>query len=541
MTTFRTLTDAAPPLRPLQAGRRPRVDLLTWPVLGPFLKWRHARLALQIPVLLLAGLVLFDGFLGPQLAPKNLATTSVWLESRGLVALGLLIAGNFFCMACPFMLPRRAGRWLREHALGGGRQVPRFARNKWLAAVLLLLFFYSYEQFSLWASPWLTAWVAAGYFLVAFVVDTTFRGAAFCKYVCPLGQFNFFGSLVSPLEIKVRAPDVCTACQTKDCIAALPGKVARSAVAQPAFEEARGGSAPLRAGAGAPARRWTDERGCEMWLFQPAKVGNMDCTFCLDCVHACPHDNIGLIGRLPGRELWDDPYRSGVGRLGRRRDLTALLAVLVFAAFGSAFAMIKPVYALRDALAARLGLTSAAPVFTLTFLLAFILLPSLALLLAGLSGSRLTGRRTEPILDVIGRFVPGLVPLGAGMWLAHYGFHFMTGALTIVPVAQSFLADVGLFAGTVNWGLGPLVPLDWLFPIEAIFLYLGAFGSLVVTFQIARLVPGRARAATRGDVLRAALTWVILCLLLLGFGLWVMLQPMDMRGTMLMSGLRAGG
>ena len=31
-------------------------------------------------------------------------------------------------------------------------------------------------------------------------------------------------------------------------------------------------------------------RGCELALVQPRKVGNMDCTFCMDCVRACPHD-----------------------------------------------------------------------------------------------------------------------------------------------------------------------------------------------------------------------------------------------------------
>ena len=136
----------------------------------------------------------------------------------------LLVAGNLFCMACPFMLPRRFGRYVRERFLGGGRQVPRALRNKWLAVALIVVFFYVYEQFSLWASPWLTAWVAIGYFLTAFVVDTWFEGAAFCKYVCPLGQFNFFSSLVSPLEIKVREQDVCAACRTKDCILGEKGR-----------------------------------------------------------------------------------------------------------------------------------------------------------------------------------------------------------------------------------------------------------------------------------------------------------------------------
>ena len=185
-------------------ARSPRLDLLTWPVIGPFLKWRHARTAMQIPIFLLAGLMIFDGLVGPQLAPKNLATVGAWLHYRGLVVLTLLVAGNLFCMACPFMLPRQAGVWLRKRLGGEGRPPPKILRNKWLAIGLVVAFFFCYEYFSLWATPWWTAWVALAYFGIAFAVDTIFRGAAFCKYVCPLGQFNFFGSLISPLEMSTR-------------------------------------------------------------------------------------------------------------------------------------------------------------------------------------------------------------------------------------------------------------------------------------------------------------------------------------------------
>ena len=48
--------------------------------------------------------------------------------------------------------------------------------------------------------------------------------------------------------------------------------------------------------------------------FCRAKSSNMDCTFCLDCIHACPHDNIGILVGHPGAELWHDPSRSGIGR-----------------------------------------------------------------------------------------------------------------------------------------------------------------------------------------------------------------------------------
>src|SRR5262249_40107241 len=82
----------------------PSFDLLRTPLLGRFLKWQHARLALQIPLMALAGVVILDGLRGPQVGPMNLAGVLPWIHWRGLVILTLLAAGNFFCMACPFLL-----------------------------------------------------------------------------------------------------------------------------------------------------------------------------------------------------------------------------------------------------------------------------------------------------------------------------------------------------------------------------------------------------------------------------------------------------
>ena len=475
--------------------------------------------------------MIFDGLVGPQLAPKNLATVGAWLHYRGLVVLALLVAGNLFCMACPFMLPRQAGGWLRKRLGGEGRPLPRLLRNKWLAIGLLVAFFFCYEYFSLWATPWWTAWVALAYFAVAFVVDTIFRGAAFCKYVCPLGQFNFFGSLISPLEIKVRRPATCDACRTKDCI--QPAHI-RTAASRTAVSTAQ--QEPSDSVSSVPPWLSSGQRGCELWLFQPRKAGNMDCTFCLDCVHACPYDNVGLIARTPTSELWTDPYRSGIGRFSRRADLAALVVVLTFGAFLNAFNMIKPVHALQALLARSLNTTSSAPGLALVFVLGLIVLPA-ALLGAAALASRAWGQTGERrLVDNAMRYVYALVPLGFGMWLAHYSFHFLTGGLTIVPVIQSFLADVGLFGGKVQWGLGALVPSEWLFPIEAVLLYLGAFGSIVAAFQIARGRTPADEPAARRAILGAALPWILVVLLLLGFGLWIMLQPMEMRGTLQMVG-----
>ena len=192
---------------------------------------------------------------------KNLATVLTWVHFRGALVLVLLAAGNFFCLACPFMLVRNMARRFITPRFSW----PRVLRNKWLSVGLFALILFIYELFDLWASPWLTAWLIMAYFAAVLIIDGLFKHAVFCKFVCPIGQFNFAASLLSPMEVAVRDHEVCGGCHTKDCI--------------------RGQRQPH-------SDLVVIQRGCELALFQPLKAGNMDCTFCLDCVHACPHDNV---------------------------------------------------------------------------------------------------------------------------------------------------------------------------------------------------------------------------------------------------------
>jgi cytochrome c oxidase assembly factor CtaG len=455
-------------------------DLLRAPLLGRFLKWRHARLCLQLPLLLLAVLVIYDGFRGPQVGAMNLAGILPWIHWRGLIILGLLAAGNVFCMGCPFLVPRTLAR----HFLPAGWSWPRRLRSKWLAVFLISAFLWAYEALALWDRPRWTACLALGYFGAAFVVDSLFRGASFCKYLCPIGQFNFVQSLASPLEVKARDPAVCASCRTKDCI---------------------------RGRAGIP--------GCELHLFLPRKAGNMDCTACLDCVHACPHDNIGLIASPPGAELWNDRPRSGIGRFGRRRDIAALIVVLVFGAFANAAGMIGPIVEGEQRLALLAGVRSGFLATTMFYLLALVALPVLAIGGAA-TLSRRWGRLQAGTLQVATRYAYALVPLGFGMWLAHYCFHFLTSYDTAVPVAQRFAADLGLtWLGNPAWSGACCRPVtEWLLPLELLFLDTGLLLSLYAGY---RLAPS----------LKALAPWALLMVLLFAAGVWIVFQPMQMRGT----------
>ena len=474
------------PTKPSHAVAIGQFDLLSLPWIGQFLRARSGRRLMQGALLVIAFVVIADGLFGPQVSSANLAGVLPWTYWRIFVIIALLAAGNFFCMACPFTLFREFGRRLGLSQ----RSWPRALRSKWFGIVLLAIFFWAYEAFSLWDKPIWTAWLIINYFLVAFAIDALFSGASFCKYVCPIGQFQFVASLVSPLEVKVRKPDICASCKTHDCL--------------------RGNER---------------QRGCEMDLYLPRKSGNLDCTFCLDCVRACPHDNIGILAVAPSMDIVRDPQRSSVGRLSQRRDITALVLVFVFAAFANAALMVTPISSWRDHLAATLNLSSTLPVTSALF---FTLLLAPLILVGGsvMAGRAIAGIKV-PTHEMIGRFSLALVPLASAMWAAHYLFHFLLGWESVAPVFQRVLGDLGLAVASQSSSAGgnPLITMDHLRILQTILLDIGLLVTLYVGWRIARVHASKLRLA-----FGLMAPWGSVAFSVYAFGIWTCLQPMQMRG-----------
>ncbi len=458
--------------------------MLRWPGIGRFLRWRHGRVVGQLVLLSVALLMIYDGFTGPQFAPENIATNAAWLHYRGFVMLALLFAGNLFCMNCPFTLPRSLARRVSIR----GWRWPRALRNKWLALVLLFLFFFLYEWLDLWANPWLTAWVVVAYFAAAFVLEAMFSESPFCKYLCPLGTFNYIGSTISPLQITVTSQDVCRTCVGKECVN----------------------------GSHSADGTW-QMLGCGTELFAPQVHSNLDCTFCLDCARACPHENVALAARPLLAEL----RRPGVWP--RRWDVSLLVWLFAFASLSNAFGMTPPVYATGAWLAGVLNTGNEGLILFLIFGVLNLLLPlGMAILVASMS--RGLARAKEPLRVSLALFTPSLVPVGFAVWLAHYGFHFATGALGIVPALHSFLIDHGvmLFGDTPAWQLSSILPFSWLLPLQVLSVVLGFAGSVLVLGDIAR--------RERRDF-AAQLPWLLLLLGIAAAAVYLFTLPMEMRGT----------
>ncbi len=475
------------------AEKPSRWDLLAIPGIGTLLRQAATRRTLQTILLLTAGLIVLDGVLGPAISPINLAGVLPWIHWRGVLVLGLLVAGNFFCMACPFTLPRK----MAKHLLGGNRAWPAFLRSKWLAAGLLALFFWAYEALALWDSPWWTAWIVVTYFAASFVIDGFFRGAAFCKYVCPIGHFQFVASLVSPLQVAARDANVCATCTTHDCI---------------------------RGGPQGP--------GCQSDLFVPQKTNNLDCTFCLDCVRACPKDNVGLLAFVPTDQL----AATGDGtRLWQRRDLAALLLVFCSAAFVNAAWMIAPVVALEQSLMQSWSIENRPLLVGCGILLTLFAAPA-ALLWATAALSRVFApqRAGDSTLSALARsYLPAFVPLAFALWCAHYAFHLFTSAGTLFAAGNRMLAD---------WHFASLSEAaaacaccgeaaSWILPVEILLLDGGLCLSLFLAYRTAER-----QTDSSASALRAWSVWAVLLLALFALAVWILMQPMQMRGTLVLGG-----
>jgi ferredoxin len=342
--------------------------------------------------------------------------------------------------------------------------------------------FFLYEWLDLWRSPWLTAWVAVGYFVSAFALEALFEGSPFCKFICPLGAFNFAYSTASPLRIRAIDPDVCRRCAGKECV--------------------NGSSAVA---------------GCGTGLFVPAMRSSLDCTLCLDCARACPHGNVALALERPGLQIERGGWRE-------RPDLGFLAMSLAFMGLANAFGMTPPVYRWLEAVGRAPGTTSTAwPLLAVMGGLE-LALPAVAAWAAAGAGRALARDETSR-RRLLGRFGPSFVPLGLAIWLVHYQFHFLTGALAIVPVAHFFLVDHGLAGGVPDFSRAALVRPGALRALEVWGVAAGFLGSFALAYATGMRVYG-----TRARALRAAMPWILVLAALAAAASRVFGYPMEVRG-----------
>ena len=192
--------------------------------------------------------------------------------------------------------------------------------------------------------------------------------------------------------------------------------------------------------------------------------------------------------RSRAADLVRDGRRSSIGRLSQRLDVTAVAALVVTAAFVMAGVMVRPL---------------AAPA-----LLALLALPPVAIALLAAAPAALR--------EGCARSVLALVPLGLAMWAAHVIFHLVTGWRGLALSLQRAVADLGL-ASFPRW-VHASAPAGGVLGLELLLLDAG----LLVTLWVAWRIAGHAIARALPTVAVATVLWAT--------GVWILCQPMAMRG-----------
>jgi hypothetical protein len=200
--------------------------------------------------------------------------------------------------------------------------------------------------------------------------------------------------------------------------------------------------------------------------------------------------------------------------------------VFVFAAFANAAMMVGPISDWQEQLTSRMNLASTVPVTSVLFFFALILTPIILVCGSVLAGRAMAGIKA-PTRELIRRFSLALVPLAAGMWAAHFLFHFLVGWKSAWPVLERVVGNLGLAVATHQGSSGSSLGfgMDSVRVLQTLSLDIGLLATLYLGWRIARVYAPKLSLA-----FRMMAPWGSVAVVLYLLGVWICLQPMQMRG-----------
>lgn len=201
----------------------------------------------------------------------NFTTFVVWgLWWTAMIWVTFFI-GRAWCHICPLeLIMNVAERFGRRLAISQ-KLLPKAFRNGTLIILGYLVVQFSVAVFHIHRAPQGAAIFLISLAVIAFIFGFIFKYRSFCSYACPVGILLNCYSRNAPVELRIIDRITCDRCETKDC---------RSLKTY---------------------HRW-NQRGCPSLLNPPKLDSNKDCLLCLQCVKACPYDNI----RLGARKFFKD-------------------------------------------------------------------------------------------------------------------------------------------------------------------------------------------------------------------------------------------
>ncbi|MFQ5429524.1 MAG: YHS domain-containing protein [Phycisphaerae bacterium] len=465
-----------------------RFDLLSIRWIRAALRSRVFRFALQAVFVVAFLVIIAAGLFGNQNPAMNIAPILTWTIWWALLIVLILFAGKAWCYVCPWDAiagwAERCSFWKKaDEALSLGLRWPRIIRNISLATILFVGLTWIELGFGVTMRPRVTAYLAVAMLLMAVLSAMLFNRKSFCRYGCLVGRVSGLYALFAGTEVRPRKRDVCDRCRTKECV-----KGSETAY------------------------------GCPTFLYPGKLETNTYCIQCMECIQACPHDNLAVNLR---------PWGSDLAVEGRPRTDEAYLALLMLSITGfHGLTMTPGWHRFTEALRDRLDLGRVVG-FSLGMLL--LMLAPIAVYAGLVAISRWLGRRdgaARPLSyrDYFIRYAYALLPIALFYHIAHNLEHLlMEGPKVLALASDPFGWNWNLF-GTAHWTVPPMISLDKLWLVQVFLVLVGHVYSLWVAQKTSLRLFGSSRAA-----LRSQLPMLLGMIGFSVFSLWLLKQPMEMR------------
>ncbi len=463
-----------------------RVELTGNPFIKNALKSRYPQLAVFIVMLVGYIFAILAGLIGTPVGSHNFSIVFVWIAWWAIL---ILVAVPFFgrgwCAVCPIPLPgewiqrgavlspegkswssRRRGLDTQQALLDHRRRtetkwlnlrVPKMFRNIWLqnASFLLLALFSSV----LLTTPRITGIVLAAMLFAAIGLSMIFERRSFCRYLCPVGGFIGLYSQTAPIELRIKDKQACVKCEGKPCYNG-------------------------------------NEKGygCPWDVFPGGLTKNTYCGLCMECIRACPHDNIAINLR---------PFAADLAKPTSRMDEVFKTFIMLGSAMIYASVLLGPWGALKDA-AYRVG-TGAWFIYAVVFLaIVFGILPGF------FSLGLLKTKNNLPFKQRFASLSTALIPLGLMFWVAFSLSFVLTNASYILAALSDPLGLGWNLFGTANIAWQPMLTTI-LAPAQTLALVVG----LVWSARTAQ------RSAKEAGV--SSTSVIVYCFIVTSLMLWLLL------------------
>jgi hypothetical protein len=456
-----------------------RFDMFRIPGLKAWLKKPWFQLSLQLPVLFLFALVIAAGFFGDPSPERNIAPVLTWTIWWAWLVFLILFMGKLWCTACPWMA---VSDWIARSIGSYGIRWPGLLRNIWPATGLFVFLTWLELGYGVTEKPWLTA--AMGLVMLALAVGSVviFERKAFCRYACLVGRVSGLYSMFSSSELRAANRGACKGCVTKDCYRG-------NELGQP----------------------------CPTHQFLPTMDANTYCILCMECVKACPEDNVAWNARPFGSDL----VESVKPRIDEAYLAVIMLSMSAFHGLTMTLAWDKIVDAIDRATGA--GWLAAFSLGMIGMLvLPLVVYYGVCVLMKAFARDREHGAG-----EIFVRFAYSLLPIALFYHLAHNLQHiFFEGKKLIRAASDPFGHGWDLF-GTAHMPIDAVLPLHVGWGIQVSLILIGHVYGIYIAHKAAQSLYDDPRAATASQIPMLA------AMLLFSFqSLWLLSQPMLMRTAM---------